>query len=164
MSSATSVRDSRSRSRGKRGEKEPARETFPVTPATLPSPRLGQAWAEAPAEVPYTVYVYTADTAGSGTDSNVYLELHGEHGSSGARRLHASWKNCFERGHVDEFALGSTELGALTSARVGHDGAARGAEWGLERIVVATTDGRRWQFDCNSMIVDSVILRCRAEN
>ena len=53
--------------RGKRGEKEPARETFPVTPATLPSPRLGQAWAEAPAEVPYTVYVYTADTAGSGT-------------------------------------------------------------------------------------------------
>ena len=38
----------------------------------------------------------------------------------------------------DEFALGSTELGALTSARVGHDGAARGAEWGLERIVVAT--------------------------
>ena len=34
----------------------------------------------------------------------------------------ASWKNCFERGHVDEFALGSVELGDLRSVRVGHDG------------------------------------------
>lgn len=130
-----------------------------MTAAQLPSPRLGQAWAETTAEVPYTVYVYTADSAGSGISANVYLELHGELGSSGARRLHASWKSCFERGHVDEFALGSAELGELVSVRVGHDGATRGEEWGLERIVVATTDGRRWQFDCNATILDSVVLR-----
>jgi hypothetical protein len=84
--------------------------------------------------VPYTAYVHTADVTGGGTDANAYLELNGDFGSSGPRRLHASWKNCFERGHVDEFALGTVELGDLRSVRVGHDGAvhdgaAREAEW-----------------------------------
>ena len=110
---------------------EQQRSIIGVTRTQLPSPRF-QAWADASgaaAEVPYTVYVHTADVAGAGTDANVYLELNGDFGSSGPRRLHASWKNCFERGHVDEFALGSVELGDLRSVRVGHDGAAELTEW-----------------------------------
>ena len=115
MSSTSSIRPT---------SREQQRSVIPVVATQLPSPRF-QAWADASgaaAEVPYTVYVHTADVAGAGTDANVYLELNGDFGSSGPRRLHASWKNCFERGHVDEFALGSVELGDLRSVRVGHDG------------------------------------------
>jgi hypothetical protein len=161
---------------------EQQRSIIGVTRTQLPSPRF-QAWADASgaaAEVPYTVFVHTADVTGAGTDANVYLELNGDFGSSGPRRL------------VEELLRARTRRRVRARQRrarrpTQRAGRARWrpvlstAEWVrkcvypnhsqgrwltltclsvqmLEKIVVSTADGRTWQFDCNSRIVDSVIL------
>jgi len=47
----------------------------------------------------YKVIVYTSDIKFAGTDANVAIELRGEKGNSGRRKL-ASSKNDFERGQA----------------------------------------------------------------
>ena len=50
----------------------------------------------------YEVSVYTGSKFGSGTDANVHIEIHGERGDTGPRKLLVSKKdgNKFENGKV----------------------------------------------------------------
>jgi len=66
----------------------------------------------------------------------------------GRRRLHASWKNCFGRGSIDEFALSSIDLGELEAIHVGHDSPSLNSGWFLDRVVVSDSTGRHWEFVC----------------
>lgn len=99
-----------------------------------------------PTELAYTVFVYTGDVRGADTDANVFIELHGRSGTSGRRRLHASWKNCFGRGSIDEFALSCVDLGELEAIQVGHDSPTLNSGWYLDKVVVADSVGRHWEF------------------
>ena len=99
-----------------------------------------------PNELAYTVFVYTGDLRGADTDANVFIELHGRSGTSGRRRLHASWKNCFGRGSIDEFALSCADLGELEAIQVGHDSPTPSSGWYLDKVVVADSVGRHWEF------------------
>ena len=50
----------------------------------------------------YVVEVFTGDISGAGTDANVFLNIFGDRGDTGERKLHKSEtnKDKFERGRV----------------------------------------------------------------
>lgn len=123
-----------------------------VTDAGLPDAWGLEDGTGPPKELAYTVFVYTGDVRGADTDANVFIELHGRNDTSGRRRLHASWKNCFGRGSIDEFALSCVDLGELEAIQVGHDSPTLNSGWFLDRVVVADSVGRHWEFDARQWL------------
>lgn len=55
----------------------------------------------------YEVSVFTGDESGAGTDANVFLNIIGENGDSGERKLHKSETHMdkFEKNHVSSSSL-----------------------------------------------------------
>ena len=53
--------------------------------------------------VNYSVMVHTGSKSGAGTDANVFINIFGEQGDTGDRRLHTSKTNFnkFEKGNVN---------------------------------------------------------------
>ena len=53
----------------------------------------------------YEVSVFTGDESGAGTDANVFLNIIGENGDAGERKLHKSetYMDKFEKNHVSLF-------------------------------------------------------------
>lgn len=59
-------------------------------------------------ESEYQVHVFTGDVSGAGTDSNVWINISGEHGDTGDRQLKESQnRNKFERNQVNIATTGS---------------------------------------------------------
>lgn len=52
--------------------------------------------------------------SGSGTDANVSLTIYGENGNSGPRALKKRFRDLFEKGRTDKFALEFPNVGKLT--------------------------------------------------
>ncbi|KAG7241182.1 hypothetical protein INR49_025925, partial [Caranx melampygus] len=77
-----------------------------------------------PMDVPklnkYIVSVFTADMKGSGTDADVFLNIFGENGDTGERRLDSD-KDNFERGSEDKFTIEAPNLGRLRKITIGHN-------------------------------------------
>jgi hypothetical protein len=96
--------------------------------------------------VQYKVLVKTGDIRGAGTDANVFLQLFGEHGDTGERKLESGGNN-FERGHTDTFGIEAVDLGEIKRARVGHDGSGFGSGWFLDNIVLEAGE-KKWVFNC----------------
>ncbi|KAJ3604053.1 hypothetical protein NHX12_028794 [Muraenolepis orangiensis] len=69
-----------------------------------------------PMEMPkynkYIVSVFTPDVKGSGTDADVFINIFGEFGDTGERRLDND-KNNFEKGSEDKFTLEAPNLGKV---------------------------------------------------
>ena len=55
----------------------------------------------------YQVQIHTGKERGSGTDANVFIEIHGAYGDTGKRWLKKSSenRNKFEKGSVDTFTV-----------------------------------------------------------
>ena len=60
--------------------------------------------------VEYTITIWTGDNWFGGTDANVFVQLYGQFGSSGALRLESSTSS-FERGSKDVFKFRLLNLG-----------------------------------------------------
>uniref|UniRef100_A0A3B3TLH8 Lipoxygenase homology PLAT domains 1 n=1 Tax=Poecilia latipinna TaxID=48699 RepID=A0A3B3TLH8_9TELE len=92
-----------------------------------------------PMEVPklnkYLVSVFTADMKGSGTDADVFLNIFGEHGDTGERRLDSD-KDNFERGSEDKFTIEAPNLGRLRKITIGHNNRGSSAGWFLDKVVI----------------------------
>ncbi|CAB1430448.1 unnamed protein product [Pleuronectes platessa] len=77
-----------------------------------------------PMDVPklnkYIVSVFTPDIKGSGTDADVFLNIFGEIGDTGERRLDSD-KDNFERGSEDKFTIEAPNLGRLRKITIGHN-------------------------------------------
>eukprot|EP00911_Craspedida_sp_UC1_P001432 UC1_evm2s1078 len=90
--------------------------------------------------IDYEVRVITGKVKGAGTDANVYIDITGQYGDTGARKLAKSstHRDKFEKGHTDVFTVEAVDLGELTSLRIWHDnkGLLGGAPWFLERVIV----------------------------
>lgn len=78
--------------------------------------------------VKYKIAVKTGDVRGAGTDANVFIQIFGENGDTGDRKLESSGNN-FERGKTDIFTVEAIDLGELAKIRVGHDGSGVGSGW-----------------------------------
>ncbi|XP_061658036.1 lipoxygenase homology domain-containing protein 1-like [Syngnathoides biaculeatus] len=83
----------------------------------------------------YTVSVFTADMKGSGTDADVFLNIFGEHGDTGERRLDSD-KNNFERGSEDKFTIEAPNLGRLRKITIGHNNRGSSAGWFLDKVAI----------------------------
>ncbi|XP_023816876.1 lipoxygenase homology domain-containing protein 1 [Oryzias latipes] len=92
-----------------------------------------------PMDVPklnkYIVSVFTADMKGSGTDADVFLNIFGEHGDTGERRLD-SGKDNFERGSEDKFTIEAPNLGRLKKITIGHNNRGSSAGWFLDKVMI----------------------------
>uniref|UniRef100_A0A8B9L468 Lipoxygenase homology domains 1b n=1 Tax=Astyanax mexicanus TaxID=7994 RepID=A0A8B9L468_ASTMX len=83
----------------------------------------------------YVVSVFTADVKGSGTDADVFINIFGETGDTGERRLDND-KNNFERGTEDKFTIDAPNLGRIRKITIGHNNKGSSAGWFVEKVVV----------------------------
>uniref|UniRef100_A0A674DFU0 Lipoxygenase homology PLAT domains 1 n=1 Tax=Salmo trutta TaxID=8032 RepID=A0A674DFU0_SALTR len=92
-----------------------------------------------PMDVPklnkYIVSVFTSAEKGSGTDADVFLNIFGEHGDTGERRLDSD-KDNFERGTEDKFTIETPNLGRLKKITIGHNNRGSSAGWCLDKVVI----------------------------
>ncbi|XP_056097903.1 lipoxygenase homology domain-containing protein 1 isoform X1 [Rhinichthys klamathensis goyatoka] len=98
----------------------------------------------------YEVSVFTGNMMGSGSDANVFINVYGENGDTGERRLRKSnHLNKFERGQEDVFSITAVDLGTLKKLRIRHDNSHQSA-WYLDRVeIVDTKDDTTYYFPCN---------------
>ncbi|XP_048219316.1 lipoxygenase homology domain-containing protein 1 isoform X2 [Perognathus longimembris pacificus] len=90
----------------------------------------------------YEVKVYTGDVIGAGTDADVVINIFGEYGDTGERRLESE-KDNFERGAEDKFMLDAPDLGQLMKINVGHNNKGNSAGWFLSKIVIEDIGNKR---------------------
>ncbi|XP_075441794.1 lipoxygenase homology domain-containing protein 1 isoform X2 [Ascaphus truei] len=92
-----------------------------------------------PMDVPkmnkYVARVFTGSGSGSGTDADVFLNIFGENGDTGDRRLDND-KNNFERGTEDKFTIDAPNLGKVRKITIGHNNKGGSAGWFLEKVIV----------------------------
>nr|XP_004656869.2 lipoxygenase homology domain-containing protein 1 isoform X3 [Jaculus jaculus] len=90
----------------------------------------------------YEVKVYTGDVIGAGTDADVFINIFGEYGDTGERRLENE-KDNFEKGAEDKFMLDAPDLGQLMKINVGHNNKGGSAGWFLSKIVIEDFGNKR---------------------
>ncbi|XP_041854417.1 lipoxygenase homology domain-containing protein 1 isoform X1 [Melanotaenia boesemani] len=83
----------------------------------------------------YIVSVLTADLKGSGTDADVFINIFGEFGDSGERRLDSD-KNNFEKGTEDKFTIDAPNLGKIRKITIGHNNKGSSAGWFVDKVTV----------------------------
>ncbi|KFQ09587.1 Lipoxygenase homology domain-containing protein 1, partial [Leptosomus discolor] len=94
---------------------------------------------EDPLEVhTYKISVFTGDIYGAGTDANVFLNIYGDLGDTGERKLSKSEMNFnkFERGQEDTFTLQAVDLGILYKIKIRHDNSMFSPDWFLEKVEI----------------------------
>ncbi|XP_056889256.1 lipoxygenase homology domain-containing protein 1 [Takifugu flavidus] len=90
---------------------------------------------EAPKYNKYVVSVYTADVKSSGTDADVFINIFGEFGDTGERRLDNN-KNNFEKGTEDKFTIEAPNLGKVRKVTIGHNNKGSSAGWFVDKVIL----------------------------
>ncbi|XP_019909049.2 lipoxygenase homology domain-containing protein 1 isoform X3 [Esox lucius] len=87
---------------------------------------------------------------GAGTDASVYINIYGEIGDSGERKLRKSNNlNKFEKGKEDVFTVSAIDLGVLKKLRIRHDNSQLHAAWFLDRVeIIDSKDDTTYYFPC----------------
>ncbi|KAM6301572.1 lipoxygenase homology domain-containing protein 1 [Podargus strigoides] len=92
-----------------------------------------------PMDVPkinkYVVRVFTGEVSGSGTDADVFINIFGEKGDTGVRKLDND-KDNFEKGAEDKFTLDAPNLGRLRKINIGHNNKGGSAGWFLAKVII----------------------------
>ncbi|XP_078530890.1 lipoxygenase homology domain-containing protein 1 isoform X2 [Lissotriton helveticus] len=92
-----------------------------------------------PMDVPkinkYVARVFTGANNGSGTDADVFLNIFGENGDTGERRLDND-KDNFEKGAEDKFTIDAPNLGKIRKITIGHNNKGSSAGWFLEKVIL----------------------------
>uniref|UniRef100_A0A803V3A7 Lipoxygenase homology PLAT domains 1 n=1 Tax=Ficedula albicollis TaxID=59894 RepID=A0A803V3A7_FICAL len=83
----------------------------------------------------YVVRVFTGEVSGSGTDADVFINIFGEKGDTGVRKLDND-KDNFEKGAEDKFTLDAPNLGKLRKINIGHNNKGGSAGWFLAKVII----------------------------
>ncbi|KAJ0019698.1 hypothetical protein NQD34_007267 [Periophthalmus magnuspinnatus] len=83
----------------------------------------------------YIVTVLTADVKGSGTDADVFINIFGEFGDTGERRLDNE-KDNFEQATEDKFTVEAPNLGKIRKITIGHNNKGSSAGWFVDKVIV----------------------------
>ncbi|CAH1776005.1 unnamed protein product [Owenia fusiformis] len=89
--------------------------------------------------VAYEVVVFTGDEENADTEANVSLEIIGEQGDTGKRKLITSTsenQEKFRKGQEDTFRLDAIDLLTVNKVVVGHDNQDGGQGWFLDKILI----------------------------
>uniref|UniRef100_A0A803U0L0 Lipoxygenase homology PLAT domains 1 n=1 Tax=Anolis carolinensis TaxID=28377 RepID=A0A803U0L0_ANOCA len=105
-----------------------------------------------PMDVPkvnkYVVRVFTGDMNGSGTDADVFINIFGQNGDTGERRLDNDNDN-FERGAEDKFTLDAPNMGKLRKIAIGHNNKGGSAGWFLSKVIIEDIGNKCvYEFPC----------------
>ncbi|XP_056399217.1 lipoxygenase homology domain-containing protein 1 isoform X2 [Hyla sarda] len=106
-----------------------------------------------PMDVPkvnkYIARVFTGSANGSGTDADVFLNIFGEKGDTGERRLDND-KNNFEKGSEDKFTIDAPNLGKIRKITIGHNNKGGSAGWFLEKVIIEDIGNKAiYEFPCS---------------
>ncbi|KAG9471796.1 hypothetical protein GDO78_022716 [Eleutherodactylus coqui] len=106
-----------------------------------------------PMDVPkinkYIARVFTGSANGSGTDADVFLNLFGDNGDTGERRLDNDRDN-FEKGAEDKFTIDAPNLGKLRKITIGHNNKGGSAGWFLEKVIIEDIGNKAiYEFPCS---------------
>ncbi|XP_078332217.1 lipoxygenase homology domain-containing protein 1-like isoform X5 [Crassostrea virginica] len=107
----------------------------------------------------YTVNVKTGDVFSAGTDANVFINIYGELGNTGERKLAKSETHMdkFERNHIDVFKLEAADLGKIYRIKIWHDNKNINPSWYLDYVeVIDTADSNKsYMFHCERWLSKS---------
>ncbi|XP_072269601.1 lipoxygenase homology domain-containing protein 1 [Pyxicephalus adspersus] len=106
-----------------------------------------------PMDVPkvnkYIARVFTGSANGSGTDADVFLNIFGENGDTGERKLDND-KDNFEKGAEDKFTIDAPNLGKLRKITIGHNNKGGSAGWFLEKVIIEDIGNKAiYEFPCS---------------
>lgn len=98
----------------------------------------------------WSIYVYTSNVKGAGTDANVYVQIYGSKASSAQFNLEAKGSNPFEAGKCDKFDKDLPEIGRPVKVKIGHDNKGGFAGWHLDKVVLQNNiTNEKFTFPCN---------------
>uniref|UniRef100_A0A8C7GXA2 Lipoxygenase homology PLAT domains 1 n=1 Tax=Oncorhynchus kisutch TaxID=8019 RepID=A0A8C7GXA2_ONCKI len=97
---------------------------------------------------PWSLWIWTSDLPGAGTDASVYFQIYGEKGKSDEMRLDNKADN-FEQGQLDKFMVELPDLGKLTKCRIWHEKRSPFAGWHLSKAsLMKTLTKEKFKFPC----------------
>ena len=103
-------------------------------------------------EVTYKVRVKTGDRRGAGTDANVLIEIYGDKGKSGEKKLDNKLNN-FERNKEDLFGITCVDVGTISKIRIRHDNSGFGSSWFLDKVIIHNEkDSQDYYFLCGKWL------------
>ncbi|TGZ66198.1 hypothetical protein CRM22_005460 [Opisthorchis felineus] len=107
-------------------------------------------------ETKYTILVVTGDQEGCGTDSNVFVTIHGRTGITPRIELapellrgNGTKQLPFTRGTSSTFTVRAPSVGALTKIRISQNASGRFPHWFIERVVVTNLAHPKWTYYFN---------------
>lgn len=77
-----------------------------------------QSWCFS-AEFPWSLWIWTSDVKGAGTDAQVFLQIYGQKGKSDEIKLENN-SDSFEQGQLDKFMVKTAKTPPLSSTASSH--------------------------------------------
>ncbi|XP_038664393.1 uncharacterized protein LOC119972132 [Scyliorhinus canicula] len=86
----------------------------------------------------YHIHVFTGNKSGAETNANVYINIFGERGDLGKRKLHKSQNNqiIFQKDQMDTFTIEAVSIGIIKRIVIGHDGVKAASGWFLDKVII----------------------------
>ncbi|XP_046562629.1 LOW QUALITY PROTEIN: uncharacterized protein LOC124271531 [Haliotis rubra] len=86
----------------------------------------------------FLVTVQTGDKDNCGTTADVFIQLFGDKAETEKIRLKNASDTLFQRNSKDEFKLQTSDIGTITSIRLGHDGVRQEDSWFVKNVIIQT--------------------------
>ncbi|XP_062984875.1 lipoxygenase homology domain-containing protein 1 [Elgaria multicarinata webbii] len=97
---------------------------------------------------PWSLWIWTTDMKGAGTDAPIFLQIYGRKGKSDEMKLDNNSDN-FEAGQIDKFMIELPDLGAIYKIRIGHEKKNPFAGWHLHKVtLLKTLTKEKYTFNC----------------
>uniref|UniRef100_A0A3B3XW86 PLAT domain-containing protein n=1 Tax=Poecilia mexicana TaxID=48701 RepID=A0A3B3XW86_9TELE len=95
---------------------------------------------------PWSLWIWTSDIKGAGTDAQVFLQIYGEKGKSDEIKLENN-SDSFEQGQTDKFMIEMPDMGRLLKLRIWHEKRNPFAGWHLVTLLKTLTMDK-YSFEC----------------
>lgn len=100
-------------------------------------------------QIDYLISVKTGNQFGAGTDANVFVQFHGNNGSTVRYLLSNDCFNNFEQGTIDRFRIKATNVDLINRVSVEHDNTGSKPVWFLESMMVLKPNAEIYEFTVN---------------
>uniref|UniRef100_A0A8C6Y609 Lipoxygenase homology PLAT domains 1 n=1 Tax=Naja naja TaxID=35670 RepID=A0A8C6Y609_NAJNA len=99
-------------------------------------------------ENPWSLWIWTSDIKGAGTDAPIFLQVYGDKGKSDEMKLDNNSDN-FEAGQTDKFVIELPDLGTLFKVRIWHEKRSPFSGWHLNKVtLLKTLTKEKYTFNC----------------
>jgi len=103
----------------------------------------------------YSITFKTGDVFGAGTNSNVFIRMVGQHGSTEEIQIPTRPRD-LERAMTNTYRVTSDYVGPLSKLIVRHDNSGIASAWYLEKVSVRDGKGEMFHFRCNDWLAKSM--------